>query len=224
MSVRVKVCGVTRVEDARHAWACGADALGLNFWPQSPRHVGAALARNLAATRPAFGAVVGVFVNADPAEVRALVREVGLTAVQLHGDEPPEACAGYGVPVIKALRVSGPADVERARAYAGAGDVTTLLLDGAAAAYGGGGVGFDWALCAPLVETGVPLVVAGGLNPGNVAAAVLQVRPAGVDVASGVERAPGLKDPDAVRAFVRAAKLAGLAPASPSPLPFGVTP
>ncbi len=206
MSVRVKVCGVTRLDDAKATWDAGVDALGLNFYAKSPRCVDMATAALLAATRPALGAVVGVFVNAPPDEVRAKVRECGLTAVQLHGDEPPSACLGYGVPVIKALRVHGPADVARAREYVGVCDVAGLLLDGAAPGYGGGGVGFDWSLVASLSGCGVPVLVAGGLKPANVAEAVRATRPYGVDVASGVESAPGIKDLDAVRAFVRLAK------------------
>jgi phosphoribosylanthranilate isomerase len=194
------------VEDARLAWAAGADALGLNFYPRSPRFVTAETAAALARTRPALGAVVGVFVNESPDVIRDRVRECGLTAVQLHGDEPPEACSGYGVPVIKALRVRGPEDVERARTFVGAGDVAALLLDGAAPGYGGGGVGFDWSLVARLADAGVPVLVAGGLTPANVEEAVRATRPYGVDVASGVEVSPGIKDADAVRAFVRAAK------------------
>ncbi len=188
------------------AWAAGADALGLNFYPRSPRYVTAETAVVLARTRPALGTVVGVFVNESPDIIRARVRECGLTAVQLHGDEPPEACAGYGVPIIKALRVRGPEDVERARTYVGVGDVATLLLDGAAPGYGGGGVGFDWSLVARLSDAGVPVLVAGGLNPGNVQEAVRATKPYGVDVASGVEVSPGIKDADAVRAFVRAVR------------------
>ena len=188
------------------AWAAGADALGLNFYPRSPRYVTPETAAALARTRPALGSLVGVFVNESPDVIRARVRDCGLTAVQLHGDEPPEACAGYGVPVIKALRVRGPEDVEKARAYVGAGDVATLLLDGAAPGYGGGGVGFDWSLVARLADAGVPVLVAGGLNPDNVREAVRATRPYGVDVASGVEVSPGVKDADAVRAFVRAVK------------------
>ncbi|WNG20481.1 phosphoribosylanthranilate isomerase [Cystobacter fuscus] len=206
MSTRVKICGLTRVEDARMAWAAGADALGLNFYARSPRYVTPEVAAALARTRPALGAVVGVFVNESPDVIRARVRDCGLTSVQLHGDEPPEACSGYGVPVIKALRIRGPEDVERARAYVGVGDVATLLLDGAAPGYGGGGVGFDWSLVARLTDAGVPVLVAGGLNPGNVRDAVLATRAYGVDVASGVETSPGIKDADAVRAFVRAVK------------------
>jgi len=206
VSVRVKICGVTRVEDARMAWAAGADALGLNFYARSPRYVTPEQAAALARTRPGLGAVVGVFVNESPEVIRARVRDCGLTAVQLHGDEPPEACAGHGVPVIKALRVRTAEDVERARMYVGAGDVTTLLLDGAAPGYGGGGVGFDWSLVARLADVGTPVLVAGGLHPGNVLEAVRATRPYGVDVASGVESSPGIKDADAVRAFLRAAK------------------
>ncbi|RYZ32276.1 MAG: N-(5'-phosphoribosyl)anthranilate isomerase, partial [Myxococcaceae bacterium] len=116
---------------------------------------------------------------------------------------PPEACSGYGVPVIKALRVRGPDDVAKARAYVGVGDVAGLLLDGAAPGYGGGGVTFDWSLVKQLADCGLPVLVAGGLKPSNVAEAVKATRPYGVDVASGVESSPGIKDLDAVRAFVR---------------------
>lgn len=210
MSVRVKICGVTRLEDARAAWEAGADALGLNFYPRSPRYVQPEQAAALARTRPVLGAVVGVFVNESPEVICARVRDCGLTAVQLHGDEPPEACAGYGVPVLKALRVRGPEDVERARAYVGIGDVAGLLLDGAAPGYGGGGVGFDWSLVARLVGVGVPVLVAGGLTPSNVQEAVRATRPYGVDVASGVESSPGVKDIQAVRAFIRAARQVSL--------------
>jgi phosphoribosylanthranilate isomerase len=210
VNVRVKICGVTRLEDARAAWTAGADALGLNFYPRSPRYVEPATAAALARTRPALGALVGVFVNESPELIRARVRECGLTAVQLHGDEPPEACTGFGVPVIKALRVRGPEDVARARTYVGAGDVATLLLDGAAPGYGGGGVTFDWSLVARLVDVGVPVLVAGGLTPANVAEAVRATRPYGVDVASGVEASPGIKDLEAVRAFIRAARSVNL--------------
>ncbi|MBZ4394311.1 phosphoribosylanthranilate isomerase [Myxococcus sp. AS-1-15] len=206
MSVRVKVCGVTRLEDARAAWDAGVDALGLNFYPPSPRYLDLATAAKLARTRPPLGALIGVFVNAAAEDIRRAVTECGLTAVQLHGDEPPEACSGFGVPVIKALRVRGADDVARTRAYVGVGDVTGLLLDGAAPGYGGGGVGFDWSLVAGVSGSGVPVLVAGGLKPSNVAEAVRATRPYGVDVASGVESAPGIKDMDAVRAFVRAAK------------------
>ncbi|MBJ6759652.1 phosphoribosylanthranilate isomerase [Myxococcaceae bacterium JPH2] len=215
MSVKVKVCGVTRLEDARATWAAGADALGLNFYPRSPRCVDVATAAALAATRPPLGAVVGVFVNASPEDIRLRVRECGLTAVQLHGDEPPEACGGFGVPVIKALQVRGPDDVARARTYVGAGEVAGLLLDGAAPGYGGGGVTFDWSLVARLTGEGLPVLVAGGLKPSNVAEAVRATRPYGVDVASGVESAPGIKDLDAVRAFVRTAKSLNLFGAIP---------
>ncbi|MBZ4330429.1 phosphoribosylanthranilate isomerase [Corallococcus interemptor] len=203
MRTLVKVCGVTRVEDAEGVWAAGVDALGLNFHPGSPRFVDLARAVSIARTRPPLAALVGVFVNATRDDVRVRVRECGLTAVQLHGDESPEDCSGYGVPVIKALRVRGPDDVEKAKSYVGVGDVSGLLLDGAAPGYGGGGVTFDWSLVKQLARCGLPVLVAGGLKPSNVAEAMRATRPYGVDVASGVESSPGIKDLDAVRAFVR---------------------
>jgi len=211
MTVRVKICGITRVEDAELAWDAGADAIGLNFWAGSKRAVPLELAARIAGTCPLFGSVVGVFVDEAPETIRARVRDSGLGLVQLHGDEPPEACGGFGVPVVKALKIRGPADVEDARRYVGAGDIIALLLDGATP---GHGLAFDWALVAPLATARVPLLVAGGLTPGNVRDAVRALHPYGVDVASGVESAPGIKDGAKLHAFIRAAKspLNGAAP------------
>lgn len=204
MRVRIKICGVTRLEDARAVWSAGADALGLNFWASSPRCVTPAQALSLARTRPAFGSVVGVFVNEDAQRIREWVQTCRLTAVQLHGDEPPDFCRGFGVPVIKALRIRNPEDVEKARSYVGQGDVSGLLLDGAAPAYGGGGVSFDWSWMAALRNEAVELFLAGGLTPKNVLVAAQTARPHAVDVASGVESSPGIKDSEAIHAFVRA--------------------
>jgi phosphoribosylanthranilate isomerase len=176
-----------------------------------------AQARRIVAALPPFVWVVGVFVNASRAEVRRVAAAVGLHAAQLHGDEPPAFVAGLGLPTVKALHV-GPRPVTAlARRYRGAG---VLLLDAAQAGYGGGGVAFDWALARGLARRR-PVLLAGGLHPGNVGDAVRAVRPFGVDVASGVERRPGVKDRKKLSAFVAAARAAAQAPL---PLEEGATP
>jgi len=203
MAVKVKICGITTVADAEAAIGFGADAVGVNFYSGSPRCVTVAGAREIRCSLPATTCVVGVFVNAPREDVVAVAGEVGLSALQFHGDEPPEACVGWGdLVVIKALRV-GDADVAtRAAQYR----VRYVLLDAASAGYGGSGRAFDWRLA-----TAIPrgrLVVAGGLTPENVAEAVRMLRPSAVDVASGVEAAPGRKDHERIKAFIHAAKTA----------------
>jgi phosphoribosylanthranilate isomerase len=135
----------------------------------------------------------------------------GVAAVQLHGDEPPEALAGLPVPALKALRIGSAADLAPAQRYAAAG-AHALLLDAPSAAFGGAGVAFDWSLARRAVADGLRVALAGGLGPGNVAEAVRAVRPWAVDVASGVEAAPGVKDPARMAAFVAAARAASLSP------------
>jgi phosphoribosylanthranilate isomerase len=204
----VKVCGITSIADARAAAAAGADAIGLNFYPRSLRHVtperAAAIVRALPPRRPLR---VGVFVNAPPAEVAALDAALGLDVIQLHGDEDPEYVAQIGAKAMKAIRVAGPESLAALRRF----KCQAFLLDGpAGGAYGGAGRGFDWSLA--LKAKGVwRLVIAGGLTPANVAAAVTAARPYGVDVASGVESAPGVKDPALMREFVAAARAAAQA-------------
>jgi len=203
MSIRVKICGITRPEDAQAAVAAGADALGFMFWPESSRRISIAAAAAICRGLPPFVSKVGVFVNAAPAEVRRAVAACRLDAVQFHGDETPGFCARFVVPVIRAFRVSGPETLDRLGDYA----VAAWLLDSHVAGQRGGtGVTFNWELAAAAVKLGRPVILAGGLTPANVAVAVRAVRPYAVDVSSGVEAAPGCKDPKKLRAFVRAAK------------------
>lgn len=203
---RVKVCGITRAEDAALAVAAGADALGVVL-AESPRCVTLEQAEAALAAAPPFVARVGVFVDAEEAFVAEAVRRLGLHAVQFHGDEPPEACASAPAPVIKALRVRCVEDLAGADAYRGA--VAALLLDARVeGAYGGTGVAFDWRAVASAVPSWAPVVVAGGLRPDNVGEAIRVLAPYAVDVSSGVELTPGVKDAAAVEGFLAAVRAA----------------
>jgi phosphoribosylanthranilate isomerase len=202
--VKVKICGITNVADAQHAVACGADALGLVFFDKSPRCLSPEAARAIIAELPPLVTAVGLFVNEAPDRIRQTADYCGLDVLQLHGDEPPGACLLPPYRVIKALRVKDAESLERRGEYA----VSALLLDAwVAGAYGGTGRSFDWRLAAQ-VALERRVLLAGGLDPQNVAAAVAAVRPYGVDVSSGVEAVPGKKDPAKVSAFIRAAKAA----------------
>ena len=200
--VKIKICGLTSLADALLAAANGADYLGFNFYPPSPRFVEPRFVRQvLSELSAAFQVVpVGVFVNENPEAIRRIVRESGVRMVQLHGDEPPEFCRGLEMPVIKALRLADASDAAAAARH----NVHALLLDSKTPAFGGSGVRPDWKLAAKICRTRERVFLAGGLTPENVAAAVAQVRPWGVDVASGVEREPGVKDPDLIRKFIEA--------------------
>jgi phosphoribosylanthranilate isomerase len=203
--VRVKVCGVTRLEDALACAGLGVDLLGFNFWPGSKRHVAPEAARDIVSRLPPGVRAVGLFVNQDRAHILEVSARVGLHAVQLHGDESPSDCEGLGLPVARALAVRERPDVAALRAW----PVAALVLDAPVAGYGGGGRTFPWEHAAGLAAAlqGRPEVwLAGGLTPDNVAAAVRAVRPDVVDVASGVESAPGLKDFDKLARFVAAAR------------------
>jgi phosphoribosylanthranilate isomerase len=202
----LKICGITREADARLAAECGADAVGFVLWPGSPRYVSPEHAARLAATLPAGIERVGVFVDESPAAVASVVRDVGLTRVQFHGDETPATCASAPVPVVKAFAV-GPSF--RPAAVDAFGPALTVLLDAdAGRARGGTGGAFDWAV-ARRVAARRPTILAGGLTPENVVEAIRTVCPHGVDVSSGVEARPGLKDADKVRRFVDAVRRAG---------------
>ncbi len=200
MRTRVKICGLTRAEDAREAARLGADAIGLVFYPPSPRAVGVAAARAVLRGLPPFVTVVGLFVDPSEDEVRRVLDQVPLDLLQFHGEEPPEACARYGRPWIKAIPMREGVDLwaERRR-YAGAAG---LLLDTYQPGVAGGtGQRFDWGRIPP--ELGREIILAGGLNPETVAGAIRAVRPYAVDVSGGVESAKGIKDPAKMAAFLR---------------------
>jgi phosphoribosylanthranilate isomerase len=203
----VKVCGITSPEDGLLAAEAGADAIGLVFWPGSPRAVTVEAARRIAEAVPPFVVRVGVFVDASRDEMARAADAAGLDLLQLHGSEPPEACVGLPRRALKAVRVGdgfAPADALRYE-----GRAAGILLDtGAAAAPGGTGRTFDWTLARGVRERARFLLLAGGLGPDNVRAAIEAVRPDGVDASSRLEAAPGKKDPARVRAFVEAVRAA----------------
>ncbi len=193
----VKICGITRLEDAEAAVDAGAGAIGFIFWPKSPRFIDPFRAKQIAARLPAFVTPVGVFVNQPAESVNGVARLVRLGAVQLHGDETMEYAASIGSPVIKALKVGDPrVDVWRSQ--------DTVLLDADdPIRRGGTGQTIDW-VAAASVAARRKIVLAGGLTPENVADAIARVRPFGIDVSSGVERAPGIKDHQRLRALFEA--------------------
>jgi phosphoribosylanthranilate isomerase len=209
--VRVKICGITNVEDALAATEAGADLLGFNFYPPSPRYVTMERAGEIIAAllRSEGGRdrqqpirTVGVFVDEELDRVREAIRECDLDYAQLHGEEPPEYVAALEGRAIKALRVRSEADIERLAAYS----ASAYLLDAYHATKSGGtGQAWDWGLATAAKQYG-PIIVAGGLTPDNVAEVVRQVQPYGVDVSSGVESTPGRKDIAKVQRFVAAAK------------------
>lgn len=199
--VKVKICGITSLEDARQAVAAGADALGFVFYPPSPRCVDPVAAHAIIAELPPFVTCVGLFVNEPPERVLEMVLSCGLDAIQLHGDEPPGQCHYPPYRVIKALRIARyePAEIDGYQ-------VSALLLDALVPGeYGGTGQLGDWPLAARIAEERT-VILAGGLTPDNIAAAVQTVRPYAVDVSSGVESRPGRKDPRKVAEFIRRAK------------------
>lgn len=203
VSVTVKICGITNAADAETAVAAGANALGFIFYPRSPRAVTPAQASVICRSLPGHVARVGVFVNASPEEVNEAIVLCGLNILQFHGDESPEYCSQFGIMTMKAFRVRDQETIATLPRY----PTHAWLLD----AYnpvqlGGSGESFDWRLAVAASQFGKPIFLAGGLTPENVAQAIRQVKPFGVDVSSGVEIAPGRKDHEKVRAFVAAAR------------------
>jgi phosphoribosylanthranilate isomerase len=197
---RSKICGITRIEDGMAAAQHGADAIGLVFYPPSPRHVSPAQAAAIAAALPPFVTTVGLFVNPDVAEVEWVLRALRLDMLQFHGDESAEFCASFGVPYLKAVRVKPGVDLVQyaIRFHAAKG----LLLDAFVAGQAGGtGESFDWGLIPDVLP--LPVILSGGLDPANVKAAIKQVKPWAVDVSSGVEASKGIKDAARIAAFMR---------------------
>jgi len=207
MNTRVKICGITRVQDGLAAVRLGAHAIGLVFYDRSPRAVTVDQARLITDALPPFVTAVGLFVNADPATVRHTLASVPLQLLQFHGDETPAYCAAFGVPYLKAVRVRPGVDLlQYALDFRGA---RGLLLDAyVEGVRGGTGATFDWALIPRDLE--LPVVLSGGLDAGNVEAAVRAVGPWAVDVSSGVESAKGIKDAAKIEAFMNGVRNAGV--------------
>ena len=207
MPPRIKICGITRVEDALAAADAGADAIGLVFYAPSPRAVDAAQAAAIVAALPPFVSAVGLFVNAGESEIGDTIARVPLDLLQFHGDEAPEFCGRFGHPFLKAVSVRPGVDLlEYARLFTAA---RGLLLDAfVPGTRGGTGATFDWGLIPS--DLSLPVVLSGGLTPDNVGEAVRRVRPWAVDVSSGVEARPGIKDPAKIAAFIRGVRNAGV--------------
>jgi phosphoribosylanthranilate isomerase len=200
MATAVKICGITRAQDARAAVRFGAHALGFVFYAGSPRNIGAERAAELVKELPPFVTTVGLFVNPAASEVKSVLKRVRLDLLQFHGDEPPDFCTQFSTPYIKALRVKAGVDLlQYAQRYATA---RGLLLDAfIEGTHGGTGAVFDWTLIPR--DLPLPVILSGGLNPANVAAAIRAVAPCAVDVSSGVEASPGIKDPQKIAAFMK---------------------
>ena len=204
MNVKVKICGVTNIEDALAAVDAGADALGFMFYENSPRNVPAKVAADLIRQLPPFVAKVGVFVNAAEETVRRTIGECGIDTLQFHGDETPEFCLNFRpLKIFKAFRVENLESLTALPAYR----TDAWLLDSfVAGKLGGTGAKFNWDLAVESKKLGRPIILAGGLTPENVLDAVRKVQPFAVDVSSGVESGPGKKDHAKVRRFIAEAK------------------
>jgi phosphoribosylanthranilate isomerase len=197
--VKVKICGITNLEDALTAIDAGADALGFVFYPPSPRYIFPELAAKIIRRLPPFVQTVGLFVNEELTIVNTTADQCGLDVIQLHGEETPGYCESVLRRVIKAFRVKDITDLDSLEQY----DVSSCLLDAwSPAAHGGTGQTFNWEIAAAAVKRGHRVVLAGGLTPDNVAEAVRRVKPYAVDVSSGVECSPGRKNADKIRKFI----------------------
>jgi phosphoribosylanthranilate isomerase len=206
-TAKVKICGITNAEDAALAVEAGADALGFVFYRKSPRYIEPALARQIVMSLPPLVIPVGVFVDEDQQVVRNLMDDCGLTVAQLHGNESAIYCKELGRTALKALRVKDRSTFLALAEFRGRAGVRGFVLDAfSEQAYGGTGQVFDWQLAAEAAKA-ANILLAGGLTPDKVEKAIQTVQPYGVDVSSGVERSPGKKDPEKVRAFIQAARV-----------------
>ncbi len=207
MSTKIKICGITNLQDAETAVKAGADALGFVFYAKSPRAIEPAVAQRIIAKLPPFVLPVGVFVNHDLATIRNVFDECGLALAQLHGDETPTFCESLGRPVLRALRLRDRRSLLALAEYKGRIGVKGFVLDAfSEQAYGGTGQTVDWSLACEIANV-TPIILAGGLTPINVQEAIQHVRPYGVDVSSGVEEHPQKKDHEKIRAFAHAVRL-----------------
>ncbi len=201
--IRVKICGITRLEDAMLAISLGADALGFIFYPKSPRYILPEKVKEIIAQLPPYVTTVGVFVNETEEKIKKIVEITGIDMVQLHGEEPPQFCTLFFPRVIKAFRVKTSDDLFNIGEYKNT--VRGILLDTFVKGIPGGtGKTFNWRLAQEAKKFDIPLILAGGLCPENVIEAIEKVKPFGIDISSGVESSPGIKDPNKLKALFEA--------------------
>ncbi len=197
--IRIKICGITNLTDALKAVELGADALGFNFYPKSPRFISEEVAKEIIRKLPPFLVQVGIFVNKSLERIQKVVDSTGIQAIQLQGDESPDFCSQFSQPVIKAIRIKDQDSLKVIKDY----QVSAFLLDSYSPGYyGGSGKAFDWSLAVEAQKYG-KIILAGGLNPNNIAEAIREVRPYGVDVCSGVEKEPGKKEHKKLKEFIQ---------------------
>ena len=207
MPIKIKICGITNLQDAEAAVEAGADALGFVFYAKSPRCIEPTAAKRIIAQLPPFVLPVGVFVNHDRDTVRNVFDECGLAFAQLHGDETLGFCESLGRPILRALRLRDRGSLLALAEYRGRMGVRGFVVDAfSTQAYGGTGQTVDWALAHEVAQAS-PVILAGGLTPDNVQEAIQHVQPYGVDVSSGVEQSPGQKDHEKIRTFTEAVRL-----------------
>lgn len=207
MVPKIKICGITNIEDAQLAVQAGADALGFILYPNSPRFVEIQVVKSIVNQLPPFVLPIGVFVNEEQTMVQNVMDVCGLALAQLHGEESPSYCESLGYPVLKAIRLRDRSSFLSLAEYKGRAGVRGFVLDAfSESEYGGTGKVADWDIAAEAAKA-APVLLAGGLSPDNVLEAIHRVQPYGVDVSSGVEVSPGKKDPHKVQAFIQAVQL-----------------